>query len=444
MRSARTNDRAGLTRASLRDSILFAVLGLGVFAISSARTLRNVADERRWPTLDLDIYRWGGHVARHADDLYSSTYLGKSHFTYPPFAAALFVPLASVPTQLVRYAVTIGGLLLVLATVWVTLGALGNARSWGQVGAAASLAGVLVWLEPIEETFELGQINLFLMFVVLVDLLQPDTERKKGVGVGLAAGVKLTPLIFIAYLVLTRRIRAAWVACATFVGTVAVGAVLLPPESRDFWIDRAFTDSERVGTPAYVANQSLRGAITRVAGSVDAGQVWWLLAVVVLGGAGMALAVVASRRGLELVGILLCALTGLLVSPMSWSHHWVWIVPAFAAGAHLLHRRAGRARAVAVGLALLAVAPVLPHGVIWRAPHADDVEYGWSPLQMLYGNAYVVAGVVLLVVAAASFFGRSPARSAAVPSTGADRREPDGSPALVGTGVRAAPPRAPR
>ena len=31
-----------------------------------------------------------------------------------------------------------------------------------------------------------------------------------------------------------------------------------------------------------------------------------------------------------MAGWLTCALTGLLVSPISWDHHWVWIVPALA------------------------------------------------------------------------------------------------------------------
>src|SRR5690606_24023381 len=133
----------------------------------------------------------------------------------------------------------------------------------------------------------------------------------------------------------TRRWRATIVSSATFAATVVVGAVALPAESKDFWFDRLFMDSERVGGVGYVGNQSLHGTIARLAGSVDAAELWWWASVLVVGALGMVLAAWASRRGREVMGVLLCALTGLLVSPISWSHHWVWLIPALTGCAHL-------------------------------------------------------------------------------------------------------------
>jgi alpha-1,2-mannosyltransferase len=177
--------------------------------------------------------------------------------------------------------------------------------------AAASL-----WLEPVAMTLFFGQINLVLLALVVGDLALPDRTRGKGIGIGLAAAVKLTPLIFIAYLLFTRRVRAAAVSALTFAATIGLGFALLPHASAVFWGGQF----EQPGsTPFHLLNQSLYGAILRLTHAGHQAHAYWLAAALVTALVGLGTAVVASRRGHELLGVVTCAATGLLVSPVSWS-----------------------------------------------------------------------------------------------------------------------------
>jgi alpha-1,2-mannosyltransferase len=264
------------------------------------------------------------------------------------------------------------------------------------------------------------------MLIVVADLYLPDSNWLKGVGVGLAAGFKLTPLIFIPYLLLTRRYRAAGVALGTFGLTIVASYVLLPKASREYWTGRLFLNIGRVGNTAYVGNQSLYGAGLRLFGSASAARPYWIAAVAVTGLAGLLLAAWLSRRGQELAGIVTCAVTGLLVSPVSWSHHWVWIAPALVAVTELAIRavRAARQRprvvavwlaAAAAGLTVVAVlalciaypfhaapgAPRLPAGLIWTVPSPAVQGIRMTGCQELIGNLYVLAGLIGLTAVAA-------------------------------------------
>jgi alpha-1,2-mannosyltransferase len=315
-------------------------VGVAVFAVSlTALTVLEVASAGQRSMLDLQIYRWAGLLARHAGDLYGSRFphyhLG---FTYPPMAALVFAALAAVPMLALKWLVTVGSIASLVVTLWLTWGALGYRRSAGRIGATLAAAGVALWLLPVQLTLSFGQVNLIVMLIIVADLCLPDSARGKGIGVGLAAGFKLTPLIFVGYLLLAGRIRAAGVALATFAVTIGGSLILLPAQSQRFWFGGLFVDSGRTGNTAYVGNQSLHGALARLLGGVSAAQPYWLASSVVAGIVGLLLAARAARRGHEMIGILTCALTGLLISPVSWSHHWVWIAPALVVGADMAIR----------------------------------------------------------------------------------------------------------
>jgi alpha-1,2-mannosyltransferase len=165
-------------------------------------------------------------------------------------------------------------------------------------------------------------------------------------------------LIFIPYLLLTRRYRAAVVALGTFGVTIAATDLLIPKAARQFWAGRMFLKVSRVGNVGYVGNQSLYGASIRLLGSARAAHPYYLAAATVIGLGGLLVAAALSRRGHELAGVVTCALTGLLVSPVSWSHHWVWMAPTLVLLTDLAVR-AGKAarlapRPVADRLALTA------------------------------------------------------------------------------------------
>ena len=226
-----------------------------------------------------------------------------------------------------------------LAALWFTFGGLGYRRGLTRLGATMLTAAAVFWTEPVIRTLYLGQVNLVLMALIIWDLCQPDTRRSgasrwwKGAAVGVAAGIKLVPLIFIPYLLLTRRFRAAAAACAAFAATVAAGFAVAPADSARWWLGGLFFNGGRTGFVGWEGNQSLRALLTRLAGSVAGAEPVWLAAALLTAVAGLACAALLDRAGHPLPGLLACALTGLLISPISWDHHWVWIVPGVAVAA---------------------------------------------------------------------------------------------------------------
>jgi alpha-1,2-mannosyltransferase len=402
------------------------IAGAVVAAISVIAYLAAVASHP-WRDMlkgfDLQVYLDGGRLAlHHPADLYSWHWPGHAgiQYTYTPFAALLFAVGSVLPFQLLMYLVALVSLVALAATVWIAFRALG----WEErilAGPVLLLGGVALWLEPVQRALFLGQVELVLMALVVWDMCQSDRRRWKGAGVGIAAGIKLVPLIFIVYLVVTRRFRAAVVASAAFVVSVLIGFAFLPHESVSWWVDRYFLDASRTGFVGTTANQSLRGLITRLDGSVNGAAAIWLPVAIVVGVAGLAAAVALHRRGLAFEGLMTVALTALLVSPISWDHHWVWIVPMLAiaiTGAWRAGSAALRGGWLAGAVAVVVVYgswpkfwthPVQPlqGGLMWYAPssaypNGDNsryVEYHWHGLQLIAGNLYVLAGCALFVAA---------------------------------------------
>jgi alpha-1,2-mannosyltransferase len=309
-------------------------LSIGVYVTLSARLQHPFhVGLRHLNFFDLRVYRGAGWRVMHDTALYRRPIVRELGFTYPPFAALLFAPLSFFSLAFDRIAVTISS---ILALVWTLRRALALKRpthreAMGQraVSAwalAAIAAAVSLWLEPITVTLGYGQIDIFIAALVVFDLARPDSARDKGVGIGLAAAIKLTPLLFIVYLLFSRRRRAAMVAAITFVATIALSFALVPSDAARYWTKVLF-HSSRVGGAADIANQSLRGGFARFLAErhPGAGVVIVCLTVAVV---GVFLAVRSSRRGDEATGFSLCAITMLLVSPVSWTHHWAIAVPA--------------------------------------------------------------------------------------------------------------------
>jgi alpha-1,2-mannosyltransferase len=402
--------------------------GAGYFLFTATHVM-----DRWMAPVDLGVYRTGGEIAagnapgylRLADPLYGWAGTGLK-FTYPPFAALVFTILTW-PSQAVLLKISIGAnIAALLVAIWATLGGLGYRAGLARLGGTLLIAGAVFWTEPVQRTLYLGQIELLLMALIMWDLCQSDRHGWKGAGVGIAAGVKLVPLVFIPYLLLTRRFRQAAVAGGTFAATILLGFVLLPSDSRNWWLDGLFIKGSRTGFVGWEGNQSLQALVTRLAGSISAGQPVWLVLAAVTLIVGLVAAAVLSRAGHPVVGVLTCALTGLLVSPISWDHHWVWIVPAITVLAVYGLRATGALRWCYLGGAALVTAvfgawpgflwgqPVdlggFSMGLIWIPPntnpgvyaqHGDQpsyAEYHWHGFQVLTGNLYVLAGIVLMVL----------------------------------------------
>jgi alpha-1,2-mannosyltransferase len=382
---------------------------------------------------DLVVYRNGGLIVRHvppaydghrSSPLYDWTGRNGVQFTYPPFAAVVFAVASVLPWTAMRWAMTLASLAALGLTSWITLGALGY-RHAVRLGAALGVSALALLTEPVQQTLALGQVNLLLMLLVAADLLTGGaaapggrTRWWHGIGIGIAAGVKLTPLIFVPYLLLIRRYRQAATAAAVFAGTVALGGAVLPRDSVTYWVRGLFLKANRIVFLGTRGNQSLRGVLTRLAGSVSSGTTPWIIAAILIGIAGLAVAALLYRARQPVPAMLACALTGLLVSPLSWDHHWVWVAPGIALLAHLGARSAGAARAAwwaaAGGLVLvfgcwpqlwdLSQSGLTPAGLFWYGPATYFAtgdqpwyhEFHWHGLQLLAGNCFVLAGLAAL------------------------------------------------
>ncbi|TWS20739.1 DUF2029 domain-containing protein [Tsukamurella asaccharolytica] len=278
--------------------------------------------------IDAEVYRQGGAiVARGGGGLYDGPLLNDIlPFTYTPFAGVLFVPLSWMSTDMVRWVWLSAVMLALLACILIAFRLVGFVRDGRVWFAAICLTLVATVLEPVRTTLWFGQINVFLMLLLLWDLGRPAGARFKGFSIGIAAGIKLTPLFFLAYLVVTRQWRAARTAVATLAGTVVIGFLVIPQESWQYW-SGTFLDANRVGEPNQVGNQSINGLIAYLTNAEKPSTVVWLAVAVPAALAGLAVAAWAYRRGVVLLAITVVGLTACAVSPFSWGHHWVWIVP---------------------------------------------------------------------------------------------------------------------
>src|ERR1035438_3132370 len=269
--------------------------------------------------VDLAVYRSGGLIVRHISPLYNPHLAaplydwagyGNLHlpFTYTPFAAITFAFVSFVPWWLSQQLSVAVDIVALLAALWFTLGGLGYRRDTIRLGATLLGAAAVFWPEPVLRTMYLGQVNLVLMALITWDLCQRDTEKSrwwKGFGTGVAAGIKLVPLIFIPYLLVARKFRQAAMACAGFAFPGVLGFVILPADSTKWWFDGLFVQGGRAGFTGWAGNQSLDGVITRLTGSVTGAKPAWIVAAIVIGLAGVVSAGLLDRKGHPVLGLLM-------------------------------------------------------------------------------------------------------------------------------------------
>jgi alpha-1,2-mannosyltransferase len=372
--------------------------------------------------VDLNVYRDAGLIVRHVRPFYRARRLsplydwpGPPHyhglkFTYPPFAALPFALLSHLRLVTLGRWFSAADVAAVPTAIWITCRELGVAVE-RRIGLTLLCTAAALASEPVLRTISLGQVDLLLLVLVVWDVCQPDRRWWKGAGIGLAAGIKLVPLIFIPYLLLTRRYRQAAVAAGTFALTVVIGWVALPRDSNLWWLHGVFMRGSGYTDDMFAANQSLLAILVRAHSS--AWHAEWEAVAVVVAIAGLMTAAMIDRAGHRVLGVLTCALTGLLVSPISWDHHWVWIILALPVLVHYASQARRPARSVLLGSALLvaAIFGAWPTwlwgetydpkgwgwGVIWAPPNGHDRERFWHGLQLAVGNAYVLTGVVLLI-----------------------------------------------
>ncbi|MGJ6122789.1 mannosyltransferase [Mycolicibacterium sp. Y3] len=276
--------------------------------------------------VDLHVYVGGAGALDHPGTLYSYVYADQTPdfplpFTYPPFAAVVFYPLHLLPFGLVAFFWQVGIVAALYGVVSLSLRLLGrpNARTamlWTAAG---------IWTEPLRSTFDYGQINVLLVLAVLYAAYS-SRWWVSGLLVGLAAGMKLTPAVSGLYFLGVRRFGAAAFSAVVFAATVAVSILVVGAQGRYYFTD-LLGDAGRIGPIGTSFNQSVRGAISRILGH-DAGYGPVVIAILL---AAAVLAVLAWRAvdggSDRLAGIVIVQLFGLLLSPISWTHHWVWLIP---------------------------------------------------------------------------------------------------------------------
>lgn len=350
------------------------------------------------PTTDLRIYRDATLAFVHGHDAYRTGYGSDHHyrFTYPPLALLVFSPSALVSlvtARIVTWALSAVALVAVVGRSLTTTSAGWRTYRWP---ATLAISGAALWAEPVRATLFLGQINLVLLALAWYDCLAPRTRIPRGVALGVASAVKLTPGIFVVYLALTGRRRAALTAAGVAAGLAGLAFAIAPGQSWEYWTHDVF-DAHRVGRTTYVANQSLRGALGRVFLTLDPSALMWLVLVAVVAAGGLAVAVRAHRAGDVLNGLCACAVTGLLVSPISWNHHWVVAVPVTIALVAAARDAAGWS---AGGLAVAGVWGLLfLTGPMWWVAHHDlPLRYHTTgSWQVPLADAYVLGGLLFLV-----------------------------------------------
>ncbi|MFJ6001116.1 glycosyltransferase 87 family protein [Arthrobacter sp. NPDC092385] len=291
--------------------------------------------------LDFRVYRMGGQAVVDGDgSLYTRSFgegEGSLLFTYPPFAALAFTVLTLVSAE--TGAILFVGLSVLIAaatSLLITryLGGFAGVREVVAHPSALPLAiagtGVVCLLGPWRETMAFSQVNILLFAMIAADLLSgPHRRLPTGLLTGVAAGIKLTPLVFGLYFLVRGEWKQLFTMAGGFFGTIALGFLLLPGESATYWL-QMLRDTGRIGGEGYVDNLSVRGAILHFLGPGFPSTVPWLLISLLLVAATAYIVRAAQRRGDRFLPIAMTSLLMLLISPISWSHHWVWIVVVLA------------------------------------------------------------------------------------------------------------------
>ncbi len=357
--------------------------------------------------IDADVYRMGGQAWLQGRPLYADGAVFHTQggidlpFTYPPLAAVAFSPLALVSLPAASAAINAVTCVLLLVSIWIVLTRMDVAQNW-QVGepawirrgwlAAGAVAVGMRYLEPIQANFSFGQINVVLMTLVIADCVPRRTPWPRGVLVGLAIALKLTPAVFLLYFVLRRDVRAVVVAVASFGAASLLGFALAWKDSCEYWTVTV-RDTDRIGDATLNTNQNAAGALARLGlGESTHFVIWTAACFAVLG-----LTVWAARRvlaaGEPTLALVCVALFGLVVSPVSWSHHWVWGLPAIVVTAVLAYRRRDAALALvgAAGTALMMWPP------IELLPEHHEAAASWW--RQLLGMSYVWWALALIAAA---------------------------------------------
>ncbi|GAA2107980.1 glycosyltransferase 87 family protein [Kitasatospora saccharophila] len=367
---------------------------LVVSVLVTALVLAVIPGHRGW--FDIGVYY--GTVRHWADtgQLYDYVRPGTVYgFTYPPFAAVCMLPMRLLGWHpAIAVGVALSAVATALLLYWL-VDPIARRRGWCRWYAFGLAACLCALSNPVRDTFSFGQVNLLLVALVFADhqlsgrrFADSRWRLLAGVGTGLAAAIKLTPALFIVHLLLTRRWRAAATATGTALGATGVGFLFGPGVSRQFWTVTLW-DTDRVGGFANMSNQSLQGLIARLGPQLPGRALWVAAALVVLGLWAYRLCR-ADAAGDGLAAYSLTGIACCLVSPITWVHHLVWMLPALVVLADAALDRT-RGRGLLLTLCWL-LQLVISSGMVWLW-HPD----GRGPGSFFGGSAYALLTLALLL-----------------------------------------------
>jgi alpha-1,2-mannosyltransferase len=375
--------------------------------------------------IDIDIYQMGGQAWLDGRPLYRGDALFHTPiglnlpFTYPPLAAIVFCPFSWLHMPAASVAITLLTLVLLIVSTTIVLARLdvwstsavapGPAwlrRLWLAVLIAAAAT---IWLEPITSNFAFGQINVVLMTLVIADCLPRRTPWPRGLLLGIGIALKLTPAVFLLYFLLRRDNRAALTAVASFAVATLVGFALAWSDSWEYWTHTVH-HTDRIGETALNTDQNIAGALARLGlGEHERFGLWVAACLLVLAATIWAMRRVL-RAGEPALAVICVALFGLVVSPVSWSHHWVWALPTVLVTGILAWQRRNVALAVlsAAGVALMRWTPIdlLPK-------HHETTANWW---RQLLGSSYVWWALAVIVAAGLTVAARAGSKDSATRS----------------------------
>jgi len=361
--------------------------------------------------IDIDVYRMGGQAWLDGHPLYSPdvkfhTPIGLNlPFTYPPLAAVIFAPFAWLGMPAASVTITLITLVLLLIStmivltrldVWTTSRAVpGPAwlRRWWLTALIVAWA-TLYW-EPIRANFAFGQINVVLMTLVIAECVPHRTPWPRGLLLGLGIALKLTPAVFLLYFLLNRDRRAVLTSLASVVAAIAAGFALAWQDSREYWT-HTVVNTDRIGSASLNTNQNIAGTLARLGFDDHQRFVPWVVACILV----LALTVWAAGRALHagepVLAVICIAVFGLAVSPVSWSHHWVWMLEAVIVTAVLAWRR----RNIALAFVSAAGVAVVVWNPIELMPKHHEVSAAWW--RQLVGVSYLWWALAILVATGAT------------------------------------------
>lgn len=418
--------QAGAARGG-RLRLLLACAGAAIAVLAVApivtRWLGNPPDQR---LVDLEVYRMGGLAVLRGAPLYE--FLTQPPqllpFTYPPFAAALAVPFTLLPWRAAQWTWVVLIYASLAIAVWYAFRDLiRRTGRWAPLTAGVLFAA-MAWLDPVRDQVRFGQVGLFLLAMCLADCCARTPRWPRGALVGLAVAIKLVPGVFLIYFLLTGRRDALVNAVLTAAVATLAGFALLPADSSAYWFSVLLQGGDRTGAVDGTTNQAINGIVARIFDEGPVRTLVWLALALIVAYTGFRWArratlaadelaadesaaqeLAATERAgagpggadassLLLGGVAIVGLLSVMLSPVGWIHHLVWMIAVI--GALVGDGRDTRRCLLAFGVWFLFLWPLPWWGRGWIGPeHSAMAEFGGQILRDSFGLAALAAMALL-------------------------------------------------